>query len=103
MAAGNRIRLDGGALCAACRMPRSFGELLVATDVRNGRRFFVCRPSVSDMRLPLCTSRVLGSVTVHAIALAEAPVPAPRFERYRPGMPEHVAAYRDQMLEAAAA
>lgn len=69
------IHVEGGAMCAACRRPRPYADLLAfgrAEDITAGRRpaGYVCRPSVSDMRFPLCTSRALASAAVHAIALA---------------------------------
>jgi hypothetical protein len=70
------IHVEGGALCAACHSPRPFAELLAFAPITSDGRTdtarirYVCRPSVSDMRRDLCTSRALKSARSHAIALA---------------------------------
>lgn len=57
---------------------------------------YVCRPSTADMRLPLCTSKALGSAAVHAIFLAT-DVVGLRSERDRSAhaasMPAHIRQY----------
>jgi hypothetical protein len=98
----NGLHLEGGALCAACRTPRPYSELLAFVPVTPAgldttRIRYVCRPSVSDMRMPLCTSRALGSAGQHAIALAtdveRLRRDATRPRHVRPAMPEHIRQY----------
>lgn len=99
----NGLHIEGGALCAACRSPRPFDELLAFVPVdetwSSGRVRYVCRPSVSDMRLPLCTSRVLLSAAKHKIALAADVARQRRGEldrratETRPAIPDHVRDY----------
>lgn len=63
-----------GALCSACRKARPLAELLKVTPATPGARvFYVCRPSLSDMRLPLCTSRAVMSRDTHVLELADPP------------------------------
>jgi hypothetical protein len=103
MTSRNGLQLQGGALCAACRSPRPFAELLAFARITDAgldmsEIRYVCRPSISDMRMPLCTSRAIGAVAQHAIALAtdverlrrEAARPhrAPR-----PTLPNHIREY----------
>lgn len=102
MKLGSAVHVEGGALCSACRRARPFDELLAygrVADISAGRGpvRYVCRPSVSDMRFPLCTSRALASAAVHAITLAgrlheEALAPSARREREL--VPAHIRNYR---------
>jgi len=107
----NGIHVKGGAICAACRSPRPFAELIAYAPLTKAgpdttRIRYACRPSLHDMHRPKkldgrparpCFTAVVLHADLHAIALAT------DIERLRRGsarpaaaarpLPEHIREY----------